>query len=446
MRLLACISTGIVVTLLLFSTIVMAEGVGFLNETNSTSNVETCNLTISANTSQENTGEAVNLAGEFIQPIPEDENFYSRNGDSSSALPVVDEIFLELQVAKTSRVSVRTNGKQGDGDSYDPSISSDGRYVAFESLATNLVNKDTNGVYDIFVHDRETGETRRVSVRTNGVQGDDSSYDPSISSDGRYVAFESLASNLVNKDTNSAYDIFVHDRETGETRRVSVRTNGKQGDGGSCNPSISSDGRYVAFYSIATNLVNKDTNGVYDIFLHDRETGKTRRVSIRTNGVQGDSDSYYPSISSDGRYVAFESIATNLVNGDTNGVSDIFVHDRETGKTRRVSVRTNGKQGDNHSHDPSISSDGRYVAFRSWATNLVNNDTNVKCDIFVHDRETGETRRVSVRTNGKQGDGSSYDSSISSDGHYVAFYSFAPNLVNGDTNGVRDIFVAEIDI
>ena len=267
MRLLACISTGIVVTLLLFSTIVMAEGVGFLNETNSTSNVETCNLTISANTSQENTGEAVNLAGEFIQPIPEDENFYSRNGDSSSALPVVDEIFLELQVAKTSRVSVRTNGKQGDGDSYDPSISSDGRYVAFESLATNLVNKDTNLAYDIFVHDRETGETRRVSVRTNGKQGDNHSHDPSISSDGRYVAFRSWATNLVNNDTNVKCDIFVHDRETGETRRVSVRTNGKQGDGSSYDSSISSDGHYVAFYSFAPNLVNGDTNGVRDIFV-----------------------------------------------------------------------------------------------------------------------------------------------------------------------------------
>ena len=138
------------------------------------------------------------------------------------------------------------------------------------------------------------------------------------------MAFHSSATNLVNGDTNSAYDIFVHDRETGKTTRVSVRTNGVQGDGNSYYPSISSDGRYVAFYSYATNLVNGDTNDVYDIFVHDRQTGETRRVSVRTNGVQGDGNSAYPSISG-GRYVAYESEATNLVNKDTNGFSDIFV-------------------------------------------------------------------------------------------------------------------------
>ena len=437
MKLPACIGTGIIVALLLFVTIGTVEGNSILNGTEGTSEIEVCNLFLATNTSEEGIG----LTEEPIPTPPEDENFFYGNKDGTSTLPVIDGAVLELKVIKTSRISVRTNGKQGDADSSDPSISSDGRYVAFESMATNLVNKDTNGASDIFVHDRETGKTTRVSVRTNGKQGDADSSDPSISSDGRYVAFESMATNLVNKDTNGASDIFVHDRETGETKRVSVRTNGKQGDGDSDFPSISSDGRYVAFESDATNLVNKDTNGKCDIFVHDRQTGKTTRVSVRTNGVQGDADSYSSAVSSDGRYVAFYSRATNLVNKDTNGKRDVFVHDRQTGKTTRVSVRTNGVQGDGDSYSSAISSDGRYVTFESYATNLVNKDTNGAYDIFVHDRQTGKTKRVSVRTNGVQGDNDSCEPSISSDGRYVAFDSFATNLVNRDTNGAYDIFV-----
>ena len=503
MKLLACIATGIIATLLLVVGIGTAENNVFSNETNST--CEACNLSLDGNTSQEDTGMAENETGEFTQPIPEDEGFFSGNGDDTLTLPAIDEAFLDLQVIKTTRVSVRTNGKQGNDNSKYPSISSDSRYVAFESVATNLVNKDTNGVSDVFVRDRQTGKTTRVSVRTNGKQGDDVSLRPSISSDGRYVAFWSAATNLVNKDTNGVSDIFVRDRQTGKTTRVSVRTNGKQGNGNSRYPSISSDGRYVAFESDATNLVNGDTNGKTDIFVrdresgkttrvsinskgnqakngnsyspvissdgryvafwsratnlvkgdtngrsdvfvHDRETGKTRRMSVRTNGVQGDDGSYYPSITSDGRYVAFYSGATNLVNGDTNGVYDIFVHDRETGKTSRVSVDTNGKQANDYSEFPSISLDGSYVAFHSAATNLVNKDTNGVYDIFVHERQTGEIGRVSVRTNGVQGDDNSFYPSISSDGMYVAFQSSATNLVNGDTNGKVDIFVTELNI
>ena len=440
MKLLACIATGIIATLLLVVGIGMAESTVFSNETNSTG--EACNLSLVVNISQENTGLPENETGESYQPIPEDDTVFSGNGDD--ILPAIDEAILDLQVTKTARVSLRTNGVQGDGGSRDPSISSDGRYVAFESVATNLVNGDTNGKMDIFVHDRETEKTTRVSVRTNGVQGDGGSFYPSISSDGRYVAYESEATNLVNGDTNGKMDIFVHDRQTGKTTRVSVRTNEVQSDGNSHYPSISSDGRYVAFYSNANNLVNGDTNGKSDVFVHDREAGKTKRVSVRTNGVQGNGNSYDPSISSDGRYVSFYSNAKNLVNGDTNDRSDIFVHDRETGKTTRVSVRTNGVQGDSRSYHPSISSDGRYVAFDSIASNLVNKDTNGYWDIFVHDRETGKTTRVSVRTNGVQGDGGSNFPSISSDGRYVAFYSYATNLVNGDTNGVSDTFVTEL--
>jgi len=352
------------------------------------------------------------------------------------------DIFVhDRQTGQTTRVSVASDGTQGDWDSDRPSISADGRYVAFESVATNLVPDDTNGRYDIFVHDRQTGQTTRVSVASDGTQGDGRSRDASISADGRYVAFESVATNLVPDDTNGSTDVFVHDGETGQTTRVSVASDGTQGDGGSEAFSISADGRYVAFLSWASNLVPGDTNTTGDIFVHDRETGQTTRVSVASDGTEGDGHSGYPSISADGRYVAFESYATNLVPDDTNANDDIFVHDRETGQTTRVSVASDGTQGNAPSYDASNSADGRYVAFESWATNLVLTDTNATSDIFVHDRETGQTTRVSVASDGTQGNAPSYWPCNSADGRYVAFYSWASNLVPGDTNSRTDVFV-----
>ena len=169
---------------------------------------------------------------------------------------------------------------------------------------------------------------------------------------------------------------------TAKTKLASIRSNGTQGNGNSENASISGDGRYVAFESYATRLVHNDTNGERDIFVHDRKTGKTTRVSIRSNGTQGNNGSYDPSISGNGRYVAFESAATNLVQNDTNGMEDVFLHDRKTGKTTRVSKRSNGTQGNGESVYVSISGNGRYVAFESDASNLVKNDTNDDEDVF----------------------------------------------------------------
>ena len=347
----------------------------------------------------------------------------------------------------TIRVSVASDGTQSNHDSYNPSISADGRFVAFESEATNLVSGDTNNFQDIFVHDRQTGQTTRVSVASDGTQANGHSYAPSISADGRYVAFASLASNLVSGDTNGAWDVFVHDRQTGETTRVSVASDGTQAIGfffGS-SPSISADGRYVAFDSWATNLVSGDTNDKPDVFVHDRQTGQTTRVSVSSDGTQANNGAIYPSISADGRYVAFESNSTNLVSGDTNSVTDIFVHDRQTGQTTRVSVSSDGTQangGPGWSGNPSsISADGRYVAFHSYADNLVSGDTNSATDIFVHDRQTGVTTRVSIASDGTQANGFSASPSISADGRYVAFMSGATNLVSGDTNNDWDVFV-----
>jgi Tol biopolymer transport system component len=314
--------------------------------------------------------------------------------------------------------------------------------VAFESKAKNLVPDDTNQARDVFVRDRESGETERVSISTDGGQAKGESGDPSIGANGRYVAFESRASNLVPDDTNHTEDIFVHDRKTGETTRVSVSSDGTQGDKKSGVPSISADGRFVAFVSKARNLVAGDTNGVRDIFVHDRETSKTTRLSVSSDGTQGNRDSSDPSISGSGRYVAFASKARNLVPDDTNKKEDIFVHDRQTGETTRVSIAGDATQGNRDSEAPAISADGRFVAFVSQSSNLVAGDTNKKADVFVHDRKTGKTTRVSIRSDGGQGKGNSQAPSISASGRFVAFESQA-RLVEGDRNRASDVFVRD---
>ncbi|MBZ0320242.1 MAG: hypothetical protein K8L91_27770, partial [Anaerolineae bacterium] len=361
------------------------------------------------------------------------------DGDGLQDIYVADRQTCAIQL-----VSVSTAGTKGTAGSAQSSISADGRYVAFSSNSTNLVSSDTNGSSDVFVRDRQTATTTRVSVATGGVQSNGTSSDPMISPDGRHVAFSSSATNLVPSDTNGIEDVFVHDRQTGQTTRVSVATGGAQATGGfSTSPSISSNGRYVTFRSNATNLVAGDTNGSSDVFVHDRQTGQTTRVSVATGGAQATGgSSYEPDLSADGRYVTFNSDATNLVVGDTNAQRDVFVHDRQTGQTTRVSVTTGGAQATGSSYDQAISADGRYIVFYSAATNLVTGDTNGFEDVFVHDRQTATTTRVSLAAGGTQGTGGwSQAPTISADGRYVAFDSSATNLVPGDTNNTNDIFV-----
>ena len=348
----------------------------------------------------------------------------------------------------TTRVSVDSAGVPGNAFSTDPSISADGHHVAFTSRADNLVPGDTNLAQDVFVRDALTGSTSIVSVDSAGVQGDDNSglVPPSISADGRYVAFESWADNLVPGDTNGSADIFVRDTVANTTTRVSVDSAGVQGDVGSWNPSISGNGRYVAFESNAHNLVPGDTNKEADVFVRDTLAGTTTRVSVDSAGGEGNAWSGGPSISADGRYVAFGSWADNLVPGDTNVWDDVFVRDTLAGTTTRVSVDSAGAEGDGSSVGPSISTDGRYVAFGSSADNLVPGDTNGTNDVFVRDTVSGTTTRASVDSAGLQGDGDSgagYGPSISADGRYVAFMSDSTNLVSGDTNGTDDAFVRD---
>lgn len=334
----------------------------------------------------------------------------------------------------------------GNDTSDNPVISADGRVVAFASIATNLVPDDDNDFSDIFVRDREGGVTELVSVGVGDALADDESYQPSISADGRFVAFESFASNLVEGDTNETDDVFVRDRQTGTTVRVSVDADGNEGDGYSSSAAISADGSFVAFASGSSNLVAGDTNGVQDIFVHDLASGTTERVSVSTVGEEGNANSSSlgspPAISADGRFVAFESYASNLVAGDTNGSDDVFVHDRENGTTVRVSVDADGNEGFGASFNPAISADGRFVAFASISS-LVPNDDNFSQDIFVKELATGIIERVSVSATGEEGDGGSFAPAISADGRFVAFASGATNLVPDDTNELTDLFVVD---
>jgi hypothetical protein len=358
----------------------------------------------------------------------------------------IDTFLHDNQTGETTRVSVDSNGVQQNGSSYGNgfSISADGRYATFISIATNLVPNDTNGALDVFLHDNQTGETTRVSVDSNGVQGNYSSGLASISADGRYVVFKSEATNLVAYDTNSTTDTFLHDTQTGETTLVSRASDIQQTQSNaySNSPSVSADGRYMTFISNATNLIPRDTNGKNDVFVQDTQTGDISRVSVATDGTETEEDSYTPSISADGRYVVFESASYSLVTNDPYGTRDVFLHDAQTGETTLVSLASDGiTKGNYDSYQPSISSDGRYISFISDADNLVAGDTNGVADVFLHDTQTGTTTRVSVDSTGVESADDSYRSSISADGRYIAFISNATNLVAGDTNSVPDAFL-----
>jgi len=427
-------------------------------------------------------------------------------GDNNNA----NDIFVrDVTAGTTSRISVDSSGAQASGPSERPTISGDGLTVAFESTAGNLVAGDSNSRNDIFVRNRSSGTTTRVSVSSAGVQSNEASSRPSLSGDGRYVVFQSEASNLIAVDNNTVTDVFLHDRNDASTVRVSVETGGAQANGASVNPSlsadgnlvlfetiatnligvadsnnvadvyrrdrtgastvrislpdvagpfagagngssllsesakpqISADGRFVVFQSSATNLFAGDSNGsTQDVLLFDRNSATLELISVSTAGVQANSASVNPSISGDGRYVAFQSTASNLAAGDADGLTDIFVRDRSLTTTTLVSRSTGGTKGNSHSESASISSDGRYVAFRSDANNLVAGDTG-QSDVFVHDRNTAITTRVSIDSLGVQGNNYSYAPAISGDGRHVAFTSYASNLVAGDTNGFQDIFV-----
>ena len=331
----------------------------------------------------------------------------------------------------TSRIS-------SAGVSSEPEISANARFIVFQSNADNLVAVDTNNEQDVFVYNQVTDTTSNISLSSTGTQGNDVSENPDISGDGNFIVFASLASNLDASDTNLSKDIFIHDQSGATTTKISLANDSSEADGDSSNPAVSADGRYVVFESAATNLVGGDNNGNTDIFLYDSNSGLINLITTNSDG-----SSTTPDISADGRYVAFESSATNLVTGllDDNGANDIFIYEIATGITTLVSTDSISNLADNDSFRPAISADGRYIAFDSLASNLVSTDTNSVSDVFVHDRLLNETTRMSIDSFSTEANGSSINAAISANGDFVSFESTADDLVPSDSNNVTDIFV-----
>jgi hypothetical protein len=409
---------------------------------------------------------------------------------ASATVPGVNEI-----------TSVSSGGAQGDQNAdSNTSISGDGRYVVFASRATNLVSSDTNAKSDIFVRDRASSTTTRISVSSSGTQANDDSSDPRISNDGRYVVFASVASNLVTGDTNSAQDVFIHDMQTGTTVAADTNASGTLSNNNSEWPDISADGRFVVFDSVGSNLVSGiNPNGVgAQIFVKDMYVGAIKTLSVDGSGnegngassipkidcsgnvvtfysdasniVSGDTNGHgdifvdvlgwsgdqldnvtqsannlaeYPAISCNGNVISYASGATNIVSGDANGYWDIFGYNRLTKSNTMISLTSTGAQGNDHSSYPSVSDDGRYVAFQSNATNfsIYPDGWSPSANIFVHDNKTGSTQVITfsqVSTGYLTGDAGT--PTISADGSSVAYVYGSNHLISSDTNGYIDIY------
>jgi Tol biopolymer transport system component len=357
----------------------------------------------------------------------------------------------------TTRASVSSAGIPGDGPSDVPSASDDGRLIAFTSGADNLVPGDGNGVFDVFVRDRLAQTTERVSVASDGTEANGGSFGFKISANGRFVVFASLASNLVSGDGNALGDVFVHDRETGETERVSRAIDGGDPDGQSGVASISDDGRFVSFSSFATNLVDDDGNNELDVFVFDRESDTTERISVSASGGDSDADSTYSAISGDGRFIAFGSRAKNLVPQQEEspgpGYWTIFVRDRTTGTTRRVSQQSNGLYRSGDAREPAISRDGRYIAYSSSGKRLTSEIVIGKEHIYVTDMQTGVTQLLAPDfPNEDCGDDgahftcrllASQSPAISADGRFVAFQSESQQVLPANLHSGWQVYVVD---
>ena len=286
-------------------------------------------------------------------------------GDTNGKL----DVFVRIHRSTTERVSVSSSGIEGNGRSFECQVSGDGRFVVFASEATNLVPGDTNGQPDVFVRDLVLGTTTRVNVGAGGAQSASGFYTGSarISRSGRYVAFHNEADDLVPGDTNGGPDVFLRDRLTNTITRVSTRPDGSQIAGGSSSEDLSPDGRFLVFNSDAGDILPGDSNNAGDVFVRDLQAGTIERASVTWEDGDSDGLSFEARITPDGRYVAFTSLATDLVPDDTNGFRDVFVRDRWLGTTERVSVTSEGAQGFHDSFTPAISADGRFVLFGSLA-------------------------------------------------------------------------------
>jgi Tol biopolymer transport system component len=355
-------------------------------------------------------------------------------------------VWLWARGAAPRRVDQRQVGiPRGDGDSTTPQLSADGTAVVFRSAAGGIVLSDTNGMTDAFWYDASTGITHRLSQSPEGLGANGAVFDVSISPDGQYAAFSSAATNLTTADANGQPDVFVYARSGGV---VSSPTATVPADGPSASPRSGPDAA-VVFRSAARNLIAgaPDADDFDDVFVS--RAGTLAKVSASVSGGPASGHSREPALG--GSFVAFTSDADNLLEGDANGVSDVFVHDLLTTKTERVSLGDTGHEADGSSDSPSISADGRFIAFRSSAKNLVNGDTAGVDDVFVRDRLLSRTLRVSAALDGTEADGPSGAPALSADGHFVAFESQATNLAGagpasapGLTPGVVRVFRARV--
>lgn len=379
---------------------------------------------------------AISADGRFVAFTSKANNLVA--GDTNRK---TDVFVRDLQLGVTERVSVASDGTQGNDHSNEPAISGNGRFVVFTSEATNLVPESDDrrggdwyrgpGIY-VYLHDRQTHTTELVSISSSGVPADERAWLGDVSYDGRYVIFSSHCEHLVQPDYNgNRRDVFLHDRVTGLTRMIDLLPNGHNPWEGGSFSVISADGNRIVYRSLDGGLVAGDTNQDFDIFVYDVAAGTTRRVSVSSTGVQGNDMANNPFISANGMFATFDTTST-LVTGDSNNRSDVFVHELATGQTTRVSVSSGGGEGNQHSTQASLSGDGRLVVFTSTATNLIGGDSNGQSDIFLHDRQTGVTSRVSLTAGGAQATGgASTAPRLSADGHSVAFMSKAKNLIPG---------------
>jgi Tol biopolymer transport system component len=345
-------------------------------------------------------------------------------------------------------------GANGNGHSSDPAVSADGRFVAFESFASNLHPDDPDTTDDVFVRDLQANTTTLVSRAAGaaGAKGNDSSLRPAVSADGRFVAFASRASNLHPDDGDDTRDVFVRDLEANTVTLVSraAGATGAKGNGVSFAPAVSADGRFVAFDSRASNLHPDDGDDIRDVFVRDLVAGTVTLVSraAGATGANGNGDSFAPAVSADGRFVAFGSFASNLDPDDGDTTVDVFVRDLQANTVTLVSraAGATGDKGNASSFAPAVSADGRFVAFDSRASNLHPDDGDDIRDVFVRDLQANTVTLVSraAGATGAKGNNFSFEPAVSADGRLVAFASGASNLHPDDGDGTEDVFVRDL--
>jgi Tol biopolymer transport system component len=341
-------------------------------------------------------------------------------------------------VGSVQRVSLTYLNASVNAAASRPAISADGRYVAFQTIANNVVFGDTNDADDVFVYDRGTGTIQRVSVNSAGAQAPQGGTEAALSGDGRFVAFTSSASNLAPNDQNNVADVFLRDLVLGTTERVSVGTGGYEGNSSSGKAVLSFDGRFVAFESRSTNFDLTDMSFDTDVFVRDRLLDTTTRVSA---DALGNGNAATPSLSSDGRFVAFASVIA-LDPADTNNKIDVYVRDTSTNALYPVSA-TPTVFGNDDSTAPSISADGSRVAFASRSTNLAGS-TAAHAQVFLKDFTAGTLAIVSRTSTGVLADADCSTPSVSSDGEQVVFTSLAHNLAPLTPAVAKNVFARNL--